>query len=703
MVEQDAAANYDISILERLILLVLATVAAIIAAVVVITPLSLREQFFYGIISFGVALLVNLFKGRFVTLLLMALSTIASSRYLYWRLGTTLELESVVDLILGSFLLYAEMYSYFVFFLGYFQLAWPLRRQPIPVPGPMDTWPSVDVYIPTYNEALSVVRATALAARAMDWPEDRLHVYILDDGRRAEFRAFAAQAGIGYITRTGNAHAKAGNLNNAMTQTRGEFIAIFDCDHVPTRSFLQMTMGWLVRDPNMALVQTPHHFNSPDPFERNLHTFHKVPNEGELFYGLVQPGNDLWNAAFFCGSCAVIRRTHLQSVGGIATDTVTEDAHTSLRLHRKGYSSAFLAVNQASGLATESLSAHIGQRIRWARGMVQIFRTDNPLLGRGLTLAQRFCYLTAMVHFLHALPRLIFLLSPLAFLVFGANILNASGLMVLVFAIPHLAHATLTTSRTNGKHRHSFWSEIYETVLATYIFLPTTLALINPKLGKFNVTAKGGVVQHSYFDRNIAKPYIILLILNLIGVGFGVWRLWTHHDPAEVVLINMSWTVYNIIVLGAAVAVAWESQQRRRTTRVNAVLPAMVRLATGHCIRGKTIDMSQGGAMLELPPMTELKAGEEVYLSLFLGEEALPLPAKVVRHGGGKLQLLFENLDIEEESWLVQAIYSRADAWSTWNDSYPTDHPMASMWNITRHSTAGLKLLTSRGEEGSGG
>ena len=59
-----------------------------------------------------------------------------------------------------------------------------------------------------------------------------------------------------------------------------------------------------LRDPKCALVQTPHHFFSPDPFERNLGTFREIPNEGNLFYGLVQSGNDLWNATFFCGSCA---------------------------------------------------------------------------------------------------------------------------------------------------------------------------------------------------------------------------------------------------------------------------------------------------------------------------------------------------------------------------------------------------------------
>lgn len=120
----------------------------------------------------------------------------------------------------------------------------------------------------------------------------------------------------------------------------------------------------------------------------------------------------MWDATFFCGSCAIIRRGPLDEVGGIAVETVTEDAHTSLRLHRNGYTSGYLRIPQAAGLATESLSAHIGQRIRWARGMVQIFRLDNPLLGKGLKLMQRLCYANAMLHFMSGLPRIIFLVAP---------------------------------------------------------------------------------------------------------------------------------------------------------------------------------------------------------------------------------------------------------------------------------------------------
>ena len=276
-------------------------------------------------------------------------------------------------------------------------------------------------------------------------------------------------------------------------------MAIFDCDHVPTRSFLQMTMGWMLRDPKLAMLQTPHHFYSPDPFERNLGQFRIIPNEGELFYGIVQDGNDFWNATFFCGSCAVLRRTALDEIGGIAVETVTEDAHTSLRMQMNGWGTAYINIPQAAGLATERLSAHVGQRIRWARGMIQILRTDNPLFAPGLKLPQRLCYFNAMSHFLYAVPRLIFLTAPLIYLLLNHTNVPGYWAAILAYALPHLTLSNVTNSRIQGEHRHSFWNEIYETVLSPYILLPTMMALINPKLGKFNVTAKGGVVKRTFF------------------------------------------------------------------------------------------------------------------------------------------------------------------------------------------------------------
>jgi cellulose synthase (UDP-forming) len=316
--------------------------AFLLFCLVISVPLDLTEQAIFASTTFAVALLLRRTKGRVTTLAMMTLSISASSRYIWWRLTDTVGFENPVDAFFGFGLVAAELYAFSVLLIGYFQTIWPLGRRPVPLPADTALWPSVDVFIPTYNEPLEVVKQTVFSAMSLDWPADKLKVFVLDDGRRSDFRKFCEEVGVGYKIRGNNRHAKAGNINAALASTDGEYVAIFDCDHIPTRSFLQVCMGWFLKDSKMAMLQTPHVFFSPDPFEKNLDTFRRTPNEGELFYGVVQDGNDLWNASFFCGSCAIIKRAPLLEVGGVAIETVTEDAHTALKLHRKGYNTAYL-------------------------------------------------------------------------------------------------------------------------------------------------------------------------------------------------------------------------------------------------------------------------------------------------------------------------------------------------------------------------
>lgn len=661
------------------LLLIAILLLCILPAISIITaPLTLGWQVFFGLGTMLMALWINRIQGRLASHVMILLSVLASTRYLYWRVtesfgfGAT---RTVVDAFFASGLVAAELYAFVVLILGYFQVLWPLNRKPAAMSRNLADWPTVDIYIPTYNEPLKVVRPTILAALDMDWPADKLRVYVLDDGKREQFKEFCAEVGATHITRGNSKHAKAGNLNAAMSKTAGEFIAIFDCDHIPTRSFLQVSMGWFARDPKLAMTQTPHHFFSPDPFERNLGTFRTVPNEGELFYGLLQDGNDFWNATFFCGSCAVLRRTALDEVGGIAVETVTEDAHTALKMHRRGWTTAYLNIPQAAGLATESLSAHVGQRIRWARGMAQIFRTDNPLFGPGLKWGQRLCYSNAMLHFFYGLPRIVFLTAPLSYLFFEAHIIEASALMIAAYAFPHLAHANITNSRIQGPFRHSFWAEVYETVLATYILGPTLLALINPKLGTFNVTAKGGMNTETYFDRDIARPYVYLLLVNLLGllVGLGRFVYWNTHE-VDTVVLNMLWTVYNSIIIGAALAVAWESRQVRRSIRVNVAIGARIRIPDGPEIDGNTIDISEGGTGLKLMSAQSIPPGSVIDVALAPDYRLVWTPAKVIRSKGESLFLEFvQPMGVDQERQLVYAIFGRADAWVSWSADRPGD------------------------------
>ncbi|WP_312830579.1 UDP-forming cellulose synthase catalytic subunit [Pseudomonas rhodesiae] len=679
---------------QRLFNLAIASVAFLLTLLCITEPFSYVAQLVFVLLLWGLAMLVRKVPGRFPTLLMVVLSVIVSCRYLWWRYTSTLNWNQPLDLVCGSILLVAETYSWVVLILGYIQTCWPLDRKPKPLPRDLSLWPSVDLLIPTYNEDLSIVRGTVYAALGLDWPADKLKIYILDDGKRESFRQFAAEVGVGYIARTDNRHAKAGNLNHALTLIDSELVAIFDCDHVPVRSFLQLTTGGFLSDPKLALVQTPHHFLSPDPFERNLDVFRERPNEGELFYGLVQDGNDMWNAAFFCGSCAVLRRTAIDTIDGFAVETVTEDAHTALRLHRSGWNSAYIKVPQAAGLATESLSAHIGQRIRWARGMAQIFRTDNPLLGRGLTIFQRICYANAMIHFLAGLPRLVFLTAPLAFLFLHAYIIYAPAVMILLYVLPHMIHASLTNSRMQGAYRQTFWGEVYETVLAWYIARPTTVALFNPKKGKFNVTAKGGLMEQNQFDWKIAQPYLMLALLNIAGLGFAVWRLFCGPVTEIVtVLVSSLWVVYNLLIVGAAVAVAAEVRQVRQTHRVQVQLPAALRLESGHCYPGMLQDYSDGGAGIQLDTILTLPVGGRVSLLMKRGNREFLFPGFVSRSHKTFVGISFNSLNAQQKIDFVQCTFARADAWLNWGDNFAPDRPLHSFVDILKLGGTGYYRL----------
>ncbi|MGB0211325.1 UDP-forming cellulose synthase catalytic subunit [Algiphilus sp.] len=652
----------------------------------VTAKLALYWQMVVGVVAVIAAIVLKRMPGGWgPSYALMAISTLTTTRYIYWRVTETLPIGptfGAVDLLFAAGLLAAELYAWLILVLGFFQVLHPLKRKPVPLPDDIENWPTVDVFIPTYNESLSVVRPTILAALDLDWPADKLRVHVLDDGRRDDFARFCERVGARHVTRPDNKHAKAGNINHALTKTDGELIAIFDSDHIPTRSFLQVATGQLVADPRMAMVQTPHHFFSADPFERNLDVFRESPNEGELFYGLLQDGNDYWNATFFCGSCAVIRRTALEGIGGVAVETVTEDAHTSLKMHRQGWRTAYINIPQAAGLATESLSAHIGQRIRWARGMAQIFRLDNPLLGRGLGFGQRLCYATAMLHFFYGFPRLVFLMAPLAFLLLDARIINAQGLMIVSFAVPHLLCAILTNSRLQGNYRHSFFAEVYETVLAAFILLPTTVALIRPHSGAFNVTAKGGIVDRDYFDRDIAKPYLWIFLLNLVGVIVGLVRYFFFSPDVDTLFVTMGWTIFNLILIGAALRVASERRQVRHSVRVACEVPVSIaRDGAETAYDSITQNLSYGGAAFHVPAGLNLHPGDRIQLALIPEFAEVWTPATVLRNDKGSVAVAFDALSLQQERQLVYAIYGRADAWLRWRDRTRLDRP----WRAFRH------------------
>ncbi|GAC1451020.1 MAG: glycosyltransferase [Pseudarthrobacter sp.] len=250
---------------------------------------------------------------RFWTRLVVVLTVIFGLNYVAWRWAASLNWDAwwiAVPLVV------AETYSLIdVMLFG--MTVWKLKIRKAPPAPPYDA--TVDVFITTYNEDLDMVMTTALAAQKIRHPHS---TWILDDGARPELKALAEEHGLGYVTRsedwTANVprHAKAGNLNNALMVTHGEFLLILDADQIPEPDILDKTLGYF-NNRRVALVQTPQYFS-------NVPADDPLGSQAPLFYGPIQQGKDGWNAAFFCGSNAILRREALMQLGLVGYVKETE-------------------------------------------------------------------------------------------------------------------------------------------------------------------------------------------------------------------------------------------------------------------------------------------------------------------------------------------------------------------------------------------
>ncbi|GGB26008.1 cellulose synthase catalytic subunit (UDP-forming) [Tistrella bauzanensis] len=609
--------------LGRLALIILWCVSVVALLAAAAQPVSLPAQ-----IVLMVVLLVAmaLLKGRrsheegsIRRTILVMIGAFVVARYLAWRTLSTLPpTDDLLAFIPGIILYGAEIYAIVMFFVNNFVVIDPVTRKSPPLPEAAEDLPSIDVFVPSYNEDDALIETTLIGARRMWYPAERVTVYLLDDGgtdakrhsadpqeamrareRHERLQAMCSRLGVRYLTRENNAHAKAGNLNAALRHSQGDLIAVFDADHVPTRDFLMATAGFFLKDPKLFLVQTPHFFLSPDPLERNLGTFERMPSENEMFYGMIQRGLDRWNAAFFCGSAALLRRACLEEIGGFSGSSVTEDAETALDLHARGYNSVYFGKPLIAGLQPESFAAFIGQRSRWAQGMTQIFIMKNPLIKRGLTLGQRLSYLASSMFWLFPFSRLMFLIAPLFYLYFGLEIYRATAAEFAAYTLTYLAASLVIQNALNGRFRWPLISELYELSQSLHTSVAIVTTIVNPRKPTFKVTAKGATLTHDHVSP-LARPLLVVIGLLLLGVAATIWRYVMEPSTRDVVLVVGFWNLFNMLLALAALGVVCEHAQHRSAPRAVVRRPARIRI-DGVIYDGALLDVSQGGARLALP------------------------------------------------------------------------------------------------------
>ena len=626
------------------------------------TPIALGIS---GLALFVIGLQIKQNRGR---KLVLTISFFLYARYMLWRLLYTIPTDDVATMALGSVVYLAELYGLCQFCFFTYQSWSPTER----TPAPITTYPTVDIMVTVVDEPLSMLRQTIISCLAQEYPRDRFTVYVLDDGHRVEAQQLAASLGCEYIRRPDRPrHAKAGNLNHALHLSHGELVAIFDVDHVPARTFLKDTVGFF-DDPKVAIVQTPHHFYNPDIFQRNLRVGEEVKNEQALFFRALQAGRDTHNSAFFAGSGGLLRRQPLMEIGGFQTQTITEDIHTSMNLHARGYRSCYLNKVLSAGLMPETFDGYLKQRKRWAMGCIQVLLRDNPLTKRGLSLAQRIDYFGSIFYFFFGLPRLICLVAPLASLLFSTPPLKADMLALTNYFFSFFLASALVMRPVSRGTRNPFWSDVYEIAMCFALSAVTLKALTAPRKERpFEVTPKGQRVKKSSApELSLAWPHLLTFCLLVIGLALGVQHWWRGvGDPG--LPVSLFWGSANLLLLTVALFVASEQAQGRQGFRLKRDFAGGL-FVDGEGVPARVVDVSEQGAAVTVDqPIFTLQDSVKFALTSSRGL-LVTLTARIVRQepkpsGGIDVGLQFDELDEHTRQVLVDKIYGDP---APWEDTY---------------------------------
>lgn len=538
--------------------------------------------------------------------------------YLVYRIRYTINPESLI-LSIGFF--YAEAHGFLALFLFFFQIWKPAERKcPAPIPGL-----SVDIYIPTYNEDISILRKTALNCVKIRYPHT---TYILDDGNRPELAKEAERWGCKYIARKERADAKAGNLNNALQHTNGDYVVIFDADFVPQPNFLDRTIGYF-HDPKLAFVQTPHNYYNVDSFQFRINKKKEQSwNEQDIFYKLMMPCRDNWNSTFFTGSAAVFRKQALEDIGGIATGNITEDINTTILLYSHGWKGIYHDEILSHGLAAKDLKNYHTQVMRWAEGNIGLFFVNNPLFVRGLTIPQRICFFAVIFSWLIGFPKLIYFILPPIMILSGGHPIGSFDFSFMWRYVMFLGVILLGfkfACRGYGKIRYD---ESY-LMMNFFIFIKASLKNVVRLKSVFKVTGKG--LQAS---TNILEiiPQSLLCLVCFGGIAWGGLKL--YYGVSSDYLGNgvaIFWCFVNGSLAASGIELVTRPYYKRKDFRFIGTIPVRYSTPSDSVPLSKvgiSRDLNEHG--ISLVTFTPLLLDKPVSLSLYLNERTVTCNASVL-------------------------------------------------------------------------
>ena len=557
-------------------------------------------------------------------LVLFGVCIVLTWRYVAWRFAATIPpLALHLDSLYPWMFAIVEAAAAIGSTLAYIMLGRTLDR------GPEATgnraWlagqvrlPRVDVLITTYNEEEPILTRTIVGAMGIDFV--CLRIWVLDDGHRPWVEQLCHGKNVRYLARSENRHAKAGNINHALDVIHREpdppeFIALFDADFVPQCNFLWRTMP-LFHDETVGLVQTPQHFFNNDPIQSNLLIGNVWPDEQRFFFDHVMPSKDAWGAAFCCGTSSVIRMQALEEIGGFPTDSVTEDFLLTLELDRRGWRTIYLNERLSAGLAPEGIKEYLTQRGRWCLGLMQIIRSSIGPLSRGhLSPAYRVGLIDAFLYWAASFPfKLLCFTVPIVYWFTGLSAVQTPLDAIISYFLPYYVSVMITLGWATGGLIQPILTDVAHVLTMFEALRATLIGLFKPHGHPFKVTAKGGRRDHLIIGWSMVSRFGLLAGLTLIGMLYGSLADFApSHVRFDAKVMNLAWSVYNIVVLLMATSVCIELPRYRREERFTT--SELVHARAGDFVFTALLaDISVSGARILAPQPGPL--GSDVTVSL---------------------------------------------------------------------------------------
>ena len=426
-------------------------------------------------------------------------------------------------------------------------------------------FPSVDVFICTYDEPLEILEKSVLTALALDYPD--FTVWVLDDTRRGWLREYCAAVGARYVTRDNNRDAKAGNLNNGLAvtakETNAPVILVLDADFAPRRDFLKRTVG-LLSNPQVAVVQTPQFYYNPDPIQHNLLAAQSWVDDQRFFFDIFQPAKDAWGCAFCVGTSFIVRRDRLAEIGGFPSQAISEDINLTYTMLAKGYETWWLNEKLSIGLSAEGIPEYITQRARWCLGTIQVaLLREGPLLGSGFTVTQRWHYLHGVLNWLcKPFMVLLLLLAPPIYWFAGIPAFEADYLAFLRYGVPALFGQMTYMAWISRSRTLPFFMEATHAVTAFAISATLLSAVVKPFGRPFKITDKGG-------DRSAPRVHWKLAsVFGLISLSSAASIIWAFVSPyaaseiSSLDFFNLLWAGIAMLISFVAFLVCFELPRR---------------------------------------------------------------------------------------------------------------------------------------------